>query len=160
VIQELLQFIQERGLDWDIRVPEDLPQLTADYDKIRDVLMNLLSNAIRFSPDGATVGISIARYGTDALEIVVTDHGPGMSPEQLEHVTQPFSSADDELMTHSSSGTGGEFSFGSRGMGLGLSVVRRFVDMHHGSLTLDTAPEAGTSVRVVLPIEARAASKS
>ncbi len=154
VTQELLHFLQERAMRWELDVPEDLPRVTADYDKVRDVLMNLFTNAIRFSPDGAPVGLKIFRRGEDEIEIIVSDRGPGMSPDQVSRVISPFSTAEEALMTHSSGGAGGELSFGSRGMGLGLSVARRFIDMHGGSLTLDTSPGTGTRVHVVLPLEA------
>jgi signal transduction histidine kinase len=118
---------------------------------VRDILSNLISNAIRFSPDGETITVRVSR-STDSMVIVITDRGPGIPSEDLPHLFEPFFTVSSELSRHSS----GEFRHLTRGMGLGLSVVKRFVEMHGGTVRVETGP-AGTSVFVALPLEARGA---
>jgi two-component system OmpR family sensor kinase len=146
VCQENEPFIRERQQSFSIDISPDLPLIHAEADKIRDILSNLVTNAIRFSPDGSTVGVRVAPVASPpGLEIIVSDKGPGISSEDLPHLFEPFFTGSDVAL-HSS----GEFQHMSRGMGLGLSVVKRFVDLHQGTVSVDTSP-GGTTLRVTLP---------
>jgi signal transduction histidine kinase len=147
VCQENEPFLHERRQSIQIDLAADLPPIEAEKDKVRDILSNLISNAIRFSPDGGVIGVRAgpAKSPRPGVEIAVSDNGPGIPPEDRSHLFEPFFTGAD-VARHSS----GDFQHMSRGMGLGLSVVKRFVDLHGGTVTVDTSSK-GTTIRVTLP---------
>ena len=122
----------------DMRVPPDAGSFVADEKRVRQVLFNLLANAVTFSPPGGTITLTAERR-PDAVIFAVTDRGPGIPPEVQDRVFDWFE-------THS---------LGShhRGTGLGLSLVRSFVELHGGSVTLDSDIGRGTTVTCVFPLE-------
>ena len=122
----------------DIRSPANIGSFTADERRLRQVLFNLLSNAVGFSPAGETVRFSAERR-PDAVIFSVTDHGPGIPPEAKDKVFEWFETD----------------SMGSqhRGPGLGLSLVRSFVELHGGKVEIDSTPGRGTTVTCIFPVE-------
>ena len=122
----------------DIRAPGDIGSFTADERRLRQILFNLLSNAVGFSPAGETVTLSAARHPS-AVIFSVTDNGPGILPEAKDKVFDWFET-DSKGSQH-------------RGPGLGLSLVRSFVELHGGTVTIDSAPGQGTTVTCVFPVE-------
>ena len=122
----------------DMRVPPDAGSFVADEKRVRQVLFNLLANAVSFSPPGGTITLTAERR-PDAVVFSVTDRGPGIPPEVQDRVFDWFE-------THS---------LGShhRGTGLGLSLVRSFVELHGGSVTLDSDIGRGTTVTCIFPLE-------
>ncbi len=121
-----------------IRAAPDIGQFTADERRIRQVLFNLLANAVGFSPNGGQVTLAAERR-PDAIVISVADEGPGIPEEVQGRVFDWFE-------THP---------LGSRhrGAGLGLSIVRSFVELHGGTVSLDSHVGAGTTVVCSFPIE-------
>jgi signal transduction histidine kinase len=101
-------------------------------------LFNLLSNAVGFSPAGETVTL-MAERRPDAVVFSVTDRGPGIPPEAKDKVFDWFET-DSKGSQH-------------RGPGLGLSLVRSFVELHGGTVTIDSAPGRGTTVTCKFPVE-------
>jgi signal transduction histidine kinase len=155
VMQELEPFVQERNQRWDVQIAGDLPTIQADAEKVRDIFINLVSNAVRFSPDGGVIVVRAAAIADDAgggVEVVVGDSGPGIPGADLPRLFEPFFTGG-TVDRH----TSGDYQHMSRGMGLGLSVVKRFVDLHGGSVWVDTSP-AGTRVRLTLPRTPRQAA--
>jgi signal transduction histidine kinase len=126
------------GIRLDIRAAPDIGNFTADARRVRQILFNLLANAVGFSPPGETVTLTAERR-PDAVVFAVTDRGPGIPMEMKDRVFDWFE-------THS---------LGSqhRGTGLGLSLVRSFVELHGGSVRLDSAVGAGTTVTCVFPLD-------
>ena len=126
------------GITLDIRAAPDIGSFVADERRVRQILFNLLANAVGFSPPGETVTLAAERR-KDAVVFSVTDHGPGIPPEMKDRVFDWFE-------THS---------LGSRhrGAGLGLSIVRSFVELHGGTVTLDSAVGRGTTVTCTFPLE-------
>jgi len=122
----------------DIRAPGNVGSFTADERRLRQILFNLLSNAVGFSPAGETVTLLAERRPT-AVIFSVTDHGPGIPPETKEKVFDWFET-DSRGSQH-------------RGPGLGLSLVRSFVELHGGTVTIDSAPGQGTTVRCAFPAQ-------
>jgi len=144
-------FVAERKQQLVVDVPPNLPSLEADRDKLEDALSNLLSNAIRFSPDGSVVKVAAHEVIGDMLEIIVEDSGPGIPAEDLANLFEPFYTGSDILQHHS-----GEFEYGSRGLGLGLAIVRRFIELHGGIVRAHAivreGKTAGTQFQILLPL--------
>jgi PAS domain S-box-containing protein len=118
-------------------VPGDLPRIPFDADKIDQVLENLISNAVKFSPGGGPITLS-ASLLADRIEVMVTDEGIGMTPAVQERVFDKFFRAD-------ASNTG------VSGLGLGLSLVKEIIAAHGGETWVKSAPEVGTTVAFSLP---------
>ncbi len=127
------------GLTLDMRAANDIGSFIADERRLRQILFNLLANALSFSPPGRTVTL-LAERRTDALIFAVTDHGSGIPPEVLEKVFDWFE-------THS---------LGShhRGTGIGLSLVRSIVELHGGTVEIASVVGQGTTVTCTFPIGA------
>jgi signal transduction histidine kinase len=129
--------LKQSSLSLNIRAAPDIGGFIADERRVRQALFNLLANAIGFSPAGETVTLSAQRL-KDAVVFSVTDHGPGIPADMKDKVFDWFE-------THS---------LGSRhrGTGLGLSLVRSFVELHGGTVTLDSAVGRGTTVTCIFPL--------
>jgi signal transduction histidine kinase len=127
------------GLVLDLQAAADIGGFIADERRLRQILFNLLANALSFSPPGGTVTLRAERRA-DALVFSVTDHGPGIPPHVLEKVFDWFE-------THS---------LGShhRGTGIGLSLVRSFVDLHGGTVEISSVVGQGTTVTCTFPLDA------
>jgi signal transduction histidine kinase/response regulator of citrate/malate metabolism len=130
------------------RIEVDAPQsltVSGDPDRLREAIDNLVSNAIKYSPLGGRIAISVAREGEDVL-IRVRDNGPGLSPEDMSRLFGRFQRL-------SAKPTAGESS-----TGLGLSIVKRIVELHGGEVTAES-PEGGggTTFTVALPLQPEAA---
>ncbi len=130
--------IAEKAVLLDVRATADIGSFMADERRVRQVLFNLLSNAISFSPAGDVVRLSVERRD-GAIVFGVTDRGPGIPPEISERVFDRFESHP----------LGSEH----RGAGLGLSIVRSFVELHGGTVKLDSAVGRGTTVTCIFPLK-------
>jgi len=117
-----------------VHLPADLPVVTIDPLRIREVLINLLSNALRFTPPGGVVSID-ARVDDGAVAVAVRDSGPGIAPEDLPKIFDRFYKGK-----------------ASRGSGLGLTIARNLVTAHGGSIRAESAPGAGTTLSFTLPL--------
>lgn len=122
----------------DIKAAADVGSFTADERRVRQILFNLLSNAVGFSPAGETVTLSAERRD-DAIVFSVTDRGPGIPSDMVGRVFDWF-----ETHPHGSR---------HRGAGLGLSIVQSFVELHGGKVTIESAVGRGTIVTCTFPIE-------
>jgi signal transduction histidine kinase len=128
--------LDENEIRLQIVAAADIGSFQADGKRIRQILFNLLSNAIGFSSPGQTVTLAALRRG-DEVALKVSDQGRGIPPEILDRVFDRFAS----------------HTIGSRhrGVGLGLSIVRSFVERHGGKVFIDSAPGEGTTVTCVFP---------
>ena len=120
-------------------MPDDLPNLRADDRIVRQIVMNLLSNAIKFTPRGGRVTVKAGRTIKGDLSIVVSDNGIGIPPEDIDRVTEPFHQAEGGLDRR------------YEGTGLGLALVKRFAELHGGSLTIESVIDEGTTMTVTFP---------
>ena len=121
--------------------PERL--ISVDMHRFQQILINLLRNAVKFTPEGGQLGVDVALTpAADKLAFRVWDNGIGIEPTTLEHLFQPFTQGDERLSR----------TYG--GAGLGLALVRRLVDLHGGSITVESAPGHGSSFTVFLPLRA------
>ena len=137
--------LSEAAIELRIVMTDGVGSLRADARRVRQVLFNLLSNAINYSEAGQTVTLAAMRRGAEIV-FKVSDRGRGISPEMIDRVFDRFET----------------FPNGSRhrGPGLGLSIVRSLVELHQGRVLIDTAPREGTTVTCIFPVDAAAPSAS
>ena len=117
-----------------------------DPAKFADILTNLLINAIKFTPDGGTLRIAAGPHGPDQVRFEVADPGVGIEEADRPHLFEPFFTGFD-TMHHSS----GDYQFCKRGMGLGLCLVKTFVELHGGTIEVATSPGEGSTFAFIIP---------
>ncbi len=131
--------IEEKRQILEVRVHQGMPRLRVDPRRIRQILINLLSNASKFTPDRGRI-LLLARANRDGgATVAVVDSGVGMSPEQIAVALTPFGQVQSHL------------SRSQEGTGLGLPIARGLARQHGGDLYLESEPGAGTSVVLTLP---------
>lgn len=134
--------IEDHNLNVDIDVPEELPELIGEELVIKQILLNLISNAVKFTPANGSIQVkAYLQKPNGYLTVDVIDSGIGMNEEELAKATQPFWQANSSLARDIS------------GTGLGLTLVRSLAGLHGAKLTLDSQPEKGTTARIVFPKE-------
>ena len=139
-LQRVAGRAQKKGMQLQQMVPEGVIEVEADERRLTQVLVNLLDNAVKFTPTGGSAGLEVV--GDRAMEQIhftVWDTGIGVAPEDLDRLFKPFSQVDGRLARF------------FEGTGLGLSLVRRLVDLHGGSVTLESTPGQGSRFTVTLP---------
>lgn len=126
--------------DLSVDAPSRL-EIDGDNDRLRQVMANIVGNALAYTPPDATIRIRVRSLGPKSAQIEVEDNGPGMSAEDAQRVTERFFRADQSR------------SRAKGGSGLGMAIVDAIVRAHGGSIELESALGAGTTVRVTLPID-------
>jgi signal transduction histidine kinase len=145
-VEQVMPFIRARNLRLGVELAEDLGTFEVDQDKLSAAVVNLLTNAIKFTPDGGEITLAARLLSPDEAEIMIADHGIGLPPRALAYLFQPFFTQFDSSR-HSS----GDFGFNKRGLGLGLSIVKQFVELHGGRVSAESAVDEGTRVTIRLP---------
>ncbi|WP_404787415.1 histidine kinase [Altericista sp. CCNU0014] len=121
-----------------IDVPPDLPYVHADSDHIRQVLMNLLDNAIKYTPEGGVIKFCILHRTTQKVQISISDDGPGIPLEKQKAIFyDAFRLERDEL---------------KEGYGIGLALCQRIIRAHYGQIWVDSTPNEGSSFNFTLPV--------
>jgi two-component system, OmpR family, sensor histidine kinase BaeS len=133
--------LEARGQTLSEEIEPGLPKVGADRDRIRQVMVNLLTNANEYCPDGASIRVAARQIGAE-VEIAVIDDGPGMPRDQLEHVFERFSRGDAGL-TQRVGGTG-----------LGLAISKSLVELHGGTIAASSTRGAGSTFSFRLPATA------
>ncbi len=134
---------EEAGLYLSVDVPPDLPRIVADPVRLRQILINLLYNAVRFTHQG---GVVITAYPSDGeLVVSVQDTGVGIPEESLGRIFEEFRQVQEPSRGHS-------------GSGFGLAVCKRFVELHGGSIWAESALDFGTTISFSLPLTTNVAS--
>jgi signal transduction histidine kinase/DNA-binding response OmpR family regulator len=128
--------IAEKGQHLDLEIDETTPRVLADPARLRQMLMNLVTNAHLYTDEGGRVGLR-ATSAPGGVRLEITDTGRGMTPAELEHVFERFSR--------------GAGSTGTPGTGLGLSIVKSLVDLHGGTIDVASTPGEGTAFAITLP---------
>ena len=131
---------RENDIDLVTRIPEDMPVMTGDPRAFKQVALNLVSNAIKFTERGGKVTVSAGVEGA-RLVLRVTDTGVGIAADDLKRIGDPFFQA------------GAPYQRRHEGTGLGLSIVKSLVALHAGELTVQSKIDEGTTVTVVLPLK-------
>jgi signal transduction histidine kinase len=114
--------------------------MTGDERKLKQILLNLLSNAIKFTPEGGTVTLS-ARLDGEMIHVAVRDTGVGISPQDQKVIFDEFRQV------------GTDYARKVEGTGLGLTLTRRFVELHGGEIDVESTPGEGSEFRIVLPVK-------
>jgi PAS domain S-box-containing protein len=140
VIRLLSQRIAAAGLVSRIDIAPDLPLLRADESKLRQVILNLISNAIKFTPRGGHIEARVL-IDPAGLAITIADSGIGISPEYLERIFHPFVQIDSAYNRQ------------HQGTGLGLALVKAMVELHEGTVTLKSVVDVGTEVTALFPAQ-------
>jgi PAS domain S-box-containing protein len=146
-----LAFIRQQAMNKQIQltttIVPNLPAVILDERRMRQVLVNLLSNAVKFTPKGGAIHLEVSLHPPEQdtepnlLRLAVTDNGIGISPEDQSKLFKPFVQIDGSLNRQYS------------GTGLGLSLVRRIVNLHNGSVGLQSEPGVGSCFWVDLPCQ-------
>ncbi|OFX11506.1 MAG: hypothetical protein A2516_01195 [Alphaproteobacteria bacterium RIFOXYD12_FULL_60_8] len=140
MIEEVLSLVrervQDRGLNLVVERPAESGWMVADEKRLKRVLYNLMDNSIKFTPEDGKITLSVAKF-EDRVEFVVADTGIGISAKDCARVFNSFA----QTVAGIEAG----------GSGLGLSLVKTFVELHGGTVTLDSTPHKGTTVTCRLP---------
>jgi signal transduction histidine kinase len=132
---------QTHGIALVLRVDPKLSEIRADERKFKQILLNLLSNAVKFTPDGGRVEVDARRNGA-SVEVSVKDNGVGIAKEDQEAVFEEFRQV------------GSVYTTKHEGTGLGLALTRRFVELHGGKISMESAPGNGSTFTFTLPLAA------
>ncbi|HEY1860119.1 MAG TPA: hybrid sensor histidine kinase/response regulator [Gemmataceae bacterium] len=144
--QDVRPFVEQRCQELALDLAPDLGSIELEAGKIRDSLDNLLLNAVKFTPDGGKIQLNGRRTPNGDAEISVQDSGVGIHPAHRAHLFTAFFTGFD-VSRHSS----GRFEFGRQGLGLGLSLVKAFVEMHGGTIDVTSEPGKGSTFTMTLP---------
>ncbi len=147
-IDNVIKLIRLRSAKMDIILlsdtPPDMPLLFADELRFKQILINLLTNAVKFTPEGGTVTVSGSFEKDGSIEVSVSDTGIGMSAEDIVTALTSFGQATSDLARR------------QEGTGLGLPLTRALCQVHGGTLDIDSTPNIGTTVTVTFPPERNA----
>jgi len=143
VVSRIAALFQQDARSKDIRLtielPTRLPKMEMDVERIEQVLVNLVGNALKFTPGGGVITISVrARSENREIEVAVKDTGPGITEEDQEKIFDEFSSVRRRHQT-------------SAGSGLGLAIVKRIVEGHGGHVQVKSAPGRGSTFTFTVP---------
>ena len=138
-VEDLRPFSTERRVTIVVSLPIELPLVSADSGKLHQILLNLIDNAVKFTPMDTIVDVTVSRKSDKEVQVSVRDAGPGIAPEDRERVFQPFYRAP---TAHKR----------IKGTGLGLAISKLLVELHHGQLWIETATGEGSCFSLTLPI--------
>jgi len=161
-IEELTPYLEARKQRVEVEIEPQFGSIDADSSKIMDILINLLANAIKFTPDSGTIRVQAQSLegNPEWVRVVIKDEGVGVHPSEQQYLFEPFFTGFDTL--HHSSGN---YQFGKRGIGLGLCLVKTLVELHGGRVEVQSTPDRGSSFGFLLPrrqpltVKARTANK-
>jgi signal transduction histidine kinase/CheY-like chemotaxis protein len=142
-LQNGLMLVEERanrhGIQVTLKIDETLGDFTGDERKIKQILLNLLSNAIKFTPDGGRISVNAAK-SENLVEISVSDTGIGIAPEDQRRIFEEFRQA------------GGDSARKGEGTGLGLTLAKKFVELHGGKIWVESVVGQGSTFTFSLPL--------
>jgi signal transduction histidine kinase len=130
----------ERSIALSLEVADEIDTVMGDERKVREILINLLSNAVKFTPDQGEVGIKATRT-SESVRIAVWDTGVGIAPEDQPRIFEEFQQVGDKRVTKMA------------GTGLGLALTKKFVELHGGTIEVESRPGQGSTFIFSLPVE-------
>lgn len=125
--------VLDKKIQLSLTSSDPVPDILGDYTKLKQVIVNILKNAVEASPDNASIHIDLS-LKNESICISVHDHGCGMTPEQLENIFLP-------MVTYKEGGTG-----------LGLPISQKIIQAHHGTISVTSVPGEGSTFKISLPI--------
>lgn len=138
IVNQFARCCQEKDLAIAADIPHDLPPVYADAELIRQVIVNLLENALKYTPAGGKISLSIIHRTSQKVQVIVCDTGPGIPEEKRERIFEGhFRLQRDE---------------GKEGYGLGLSLCRQIVRAHYGQIWVESTPHQGSCFQFTLPV--------
>ena len=144
-IQDCLRLVTPRAAEGQVQLEQDiatdLPDINADARSLKQILLNVLSNAVKFTPPQGQVHIAAAVEEAGVLRITIRDTGIGIPAEVLPNLFAPFRQGDNSISRR----------FG--GTGLGLAISRKLIELHGGSVAIESEPGQGTTVHLIFPAE-------
>jgi signal transduction histidine kinase len=145
-IDEAVYMLRERALTEGKHLlydePDEMPIIYGDHNRLKQVFLNIIDNALKYTPEGGMVGVQVYRdYRDNTIKVVVADNGCGINPEDLPKVKDKFYKANQKI----------------NGSGIGLAVSDEIIRMHKGKLDIESSPDVGTTVTITLPIYNEAA---
>ena len=143
VVTDLVPIAENRNLQVDYQPTDDLPTMLGDYNKLTEVITNLMSNAINYTPQGCINVSTRHNADTHELEIIIEDTGLGIDPQDLAHLFDRFYRGS----------TVGQLSI--PGSGLGLAIVNEIVKLHHGTIAVESQPKQGSKFTVKFPLPSK-----
>ncbi|MCS7223618.1 MAG: cell wall metabolism sensor histidine kinase WalK [Armatimonadetes bacterium] len=150
VTEMFAPLMAQKKLTLKVSFPKDLPKISADPDRIAQVLTNLLSNAVKFSPEGGVITIEgkvVRRHTDDSrqprpfLQVSVSDQGPGIRPEDKERIFEKYHQAHKETL----------WTYGLKGTGLGLPLSKALVEAHGGMIQVESELGKGSTFSFIIP---------
>jgi signal transduction histidine kinase len=141
VVQTFRLAAEDRQVQLEVALPEDPPQVSADIGLMARVFNNLIENALRYTPAGGRVRLSLSTEKS-AVAIRLSDTGCGIAPEDLPHVFERFYRARQDPSQH------------SHGGGLGLAIAQRILELHGSRIQVDSTLKLGTTFAFLLPLAA------
>ena len=146
-IDEAVYMLKERAISEGKHLlyddPEEMPIIYGDKNRLKQVFLNVIDNALKYTPEGGMIGVQVYRdYKENTIKVVVADNGCGIKPEDLPKVKDKFYKANQKIS----------------GSGIGLAVADEIIKMHKGTLELESSPEVGTTVTITIPIFNEAAA--
>jgi len=138
-LEALAPLADERAIELRLELSTSLTPVAIDADRMRQVVQNLVENALRHTPPGGEVQVRLRDGNGDRVDLQISDTGSGIRPEDLPHIFEHFYRAD-ESRARSSGGTG-----------MGLAIVKSLVEAHGGYVRVESAPGSGSTFTVTLP---------
>jgi signal transduction histidine kinase len=132
--------LEDQQIQWMSEIPPDLPSVQADVQRMEQVLLNLLSNAMRYTPVGGVIRVKAFAIDNRQIQVSVCDSGPGIPEDALPHVFDRFY-REDKSRARSSGGSG-----------LGLAIAKALIEAHNGRIWAENAPGSGTCFHFTLPL--------
>lgn len=146
-IDEAVYMLKERALSEGKHLlydePEEMPIIYGDRNRLKQVFLNVIDNALKYTPEGGMIGVQVYQdYKEHTIKVVVADNGCGINAEDLPKVKDKFYKANQKI----------------NGSGIGLAVADEIIKMHKGTLDIESSPEVGTTVTITIPIYNEAAA--
>jgi two-component system cell cycle sensor histidine kinase PleC len=135
-----------KGQTLDFAIAPELPELVADPRAFKQIVLNLVNNAVKFTPNGGHIAVSCGSATGGGFIVFVQDNGPGIPSEKLAKIFEPFSQVDNR------------YDSGGGGTGLGLALVQGLAKLHGGFASIESEADSGTKVTVYLPLPGQASA--
>jgi signal transduction histidine kinase len=137
-VRKLSRMSVEKNVALQLHI-ENAIELLADEEKLRSAFLNLIENAIKYTPADGNISI-VLKTGIEVVRIEIHDTGVGISPDDIQNIFKPFYRSDTSRATHS-------------GSGLGLSIVQRIIELHHGTISVESIVNQGSTFNITLPLK-------